>query len=143
MRASWERGAATIVVAAVAAVTMLLALVLTDVGLYLRARATAATAADAAALAAAPVTFASFGATVGPADEAARFAAANGARLASCDCAIDRSWAPRIVRVVVTVPVDLLMFGHHDVPASSQAEFQPTAMADPWVRAQPEGAAPP
>ena len=119
------------IVAATVAVVVMLAVILGDVGLYLRARAVASTAADAAALAAAPVTFAPFGAVGSPADEAARFAAANGSSLVSCECAVDRTWAPRIVRVVVAAPVDLTLFGHRDVAASSRAEFRPTGLADP------------
>jgi secretion/DNA translocation related TadE-like protein len=126
-----ERGAASILALGLVAVSCLLGIVVADIGIYLRGRAAAATAADAAALAAAPVTFSDFGAAGSPAAEAGRFAAANGASLVACDCPIDRTWRPRTVRVVVAVPVHLVMFGVRDVPASSRAEFDPTALVDP------------
>jgi secretion/DNA translocation related TadE-like protein len=123
-----ERGAASLVALGMVGVIFLLTMIVGDVGVYLRGRATAATAADAAALAAAPVTFAEFGAGGSPTEEAARFAAANGAILVTCECAIDRTWRTRSVHVVVTVAVELIMFGRRDVPASSRAEFDPTAL---------------
>jgi secretion/DNA translocation related TadE-like protein len=123
-----ERGAAGVVLLGVVGIVVVLGLIVADVGLYLRARASAATAADAAALAAAPVTFAPFGAAGSPTAEAARLAAANGALLLTCTCPPDSSWAPRTVQVVVAVEVELLLFGHHQVPASSRAEFVPTAL---------------
>lgn len=126
-----ERGAGSIVAVGLVAVVCLLGIIVADAGTYLRGRAVAAMAADAAALAAAPVTFAGFGAGGSPAEEADRFAAANGAALVTCDCPIDRTWRSRTVRVVVTVPVQLIMFGVRDVPASSRAEFDPTHLVAP------------
>ncbi len=123
-----EAGSATVVIVGVVALACVLGLFVADVAVYVRARTAASVAADAAALAAAPVTFAAFGATGTPADEARRFAAGNGGVLVSCDCAIDRSWAAREVRVVVAVPADLLLFGPRLVHASSHAEFDPTAL---------------
>lgn len=125
---SGERGAATLPAVAVALVAVLLGALIGDVAIYVRARTQAVVAADAAALAAAPLTFAPFGASGGPAAEAARLASANGAALESCECAVDPSWRRRTVRVVVTVPADLVLFGHHAVPASSRADFTPTAL---------------
>jgi hypothetical protein len=123
-----ERGAATLPMLGVALLTLLLGAFVGDVAIYLRARATATIAADAAALAAAPVTFAGFGSEVTPALEAERFAAANGAVLTSCACAVDPTWQPRVVRVAVSAPADLLLFGTRRVPAVSRAEFDPTAL---------------
>lgn len=123
-----ERGTATLPMLGIAALALLLAVFVGDVGIYLRARAQAAVAADAAALAAAPVTFAGFGGSTGPQGEAARFAAVNHGVLVSCDCAVDRTWNPRVVRVVVTVTADLVLFGRREVAASSRAEFDPTRL---------------
>lgn len=126
-----ERGAGSITAAGLVAVICVLGVIVADAGTYLRGRAVAAAAADAAALAAAPVTFAGFGAVGSPAEEAARFAAANGAALVRCECPVDQTWRPRTVRVVVAAPVRLIMFGARDVPASSRAEFDPTHLVSP------------
>jgi len=126
-----ERGSATIVGLGLVGTVVVLAMIVADVGLYLRGRAVAATAADAAALAAAPVTFADFGAGGTPTHEAGRFATANGATLVTCECPVDRTWRPRTVRVVVTAPVQLVLFGRRQVTASSRAEFDPTALPGP------------
>jgi secretion/DNA translocation related TadE-like protein len=123
-----ERGTASLPLLGVAALLVLLALLGVDVGRYLAARAQAVAAADAAALAAAPVTFRPFGAGSGPRAEAARFARANGARLLSCRCPLDRSPATRRVDVVVAVPVTLTLLGAREVRARSRAEFSPTRM---------------
>lgn len=124
-----ERGAATLPMLAVAMLTVVLGAVIGDVAIVMRARAQAMAAADAAALAAAPLTFAGFGAGSGsPAAEARRFADANGAALVSCDCAVDHTWQPRTVRVVVEVAADLLLFGERSVAASSRAAFVPTEL---------------
>jgi hypothetical protein len=93
----------------------------------LGARTRAVAAADAAALAAAPVTFSPYGATGSPAEEAARFAALNGARLLSCVCPPDSSLSVREVEVRVGVPVSVLIFGSVTVSAESRAEFDPLA----------------
>ena len=111
-----------------------MALVLVAVGAVaqlLAAYLEAAAAADAAALAAAPVTFRPFGATGTAAEEAARFANANGARLVSCRCGADASWEPRTVEVIVAKRVDLVAFGTRTVRASSRAEFVPARLLDP------------
>jgi hypothetical protein len=91
----------------------------------------AAGAADAAALAAAPVTFQPFGASGSPAQEASRFASANGTRLVSCDCRVDRSWNKRTVTVVVVRSVGLPGLGHLEVRATSRATFEPAALSQP------------
>lgn len=126
-----EQGSAAMVLSAVVALAALVGVLLGDVGLYLRGRTQALSAADAAALAAAPVTFHGFGTSASPEDEAARYAAANGAVLVACDCAVDRSWRPRIVTVAVTVAVELMLFGRREVPAASRAEFDPVSLARP------------
>lgn len=130
-RIGTQRGAATLPLLGIAALLVLLAALVADTGSYLSARARASAAADAAALAAAPVTFRSFGARGGPGDEAARFAVANGAVLVSCRCVEDPSWSERRVEVVVEVRVATLLFGSHAVRAIGRAEFRPVATAEP------------
>lgn len=99
-----------------------------SVGAFFHARVQATAAADAAALAAAPVTFLPFGARGTPAEEAERFAAANGARLVACSCAVDRSWAHRTVVVDVERVVRLWPAGSITVRARGRAEFSPVLL---------------
>jgi len=115
----------------VLALVLVLSLGIGAIGTGIAGYVHAAGAADAAALAAAPVTFQPFGATGSPTQEASRFASANGARLVSCDCRIDRSWDERTVTVVVARPVALPGLGHFDVKATSRATFEPTALIGP------------
>jgi hypothetical protein len=126
-----DRGAAGILLVGVAGVILVLAAGLGLAGAYLRARVEATAAADAAALAAAPVTFRPFGAEGTPAEEAARFAAANGGVLISCACPTDRSWDARTVRVEVARTVTLGPIGTVTVVASSRAEFVPALLLQP------------
>ncbi len=91
----------------------------------------AAGAADAAALAAAPVTFSQFGARGSPAQEAARFAAANGTTLIWCTCPVNRSWATRTVTTVVSRPIAIPGIGRVEVRATSRATFEPAALLQP------------
>ncbi len=123
-----DDGAAGILLVGVCVVILTLTLGLGLVGSYLRARVEATAAADAAALAAAPVTFRPFGAAGTPAQEAARFAAANGANLVSCSCPVDRSMEPRTVKVEVSRAVALWPVGRVTVTASSRAEFVPALL---------------
>ena len=109
-------------------VTLMLAVGLGAVGAGVAAYVQAAGAADAAALAAAPVTFRSFGAAGSPAQEAARFASANGTRLVRCSCPVDRSWNERTVVVEVRRSVAIVGIGRFDVSATSRATFEPTAL---------------
>jgi len=123
-----DRGGAAVLLLGVAVVVLLLAAVLGAVGAYLRARVEAVAAADAAALAAAPVTFLPFGATGTPTEEAARFAAANGARLLWCACPVDPSWEPRTVTVQVARDLRLWPLGSLTVTAVGRAEFLPALL---------------
>lgn len=125
---SEERGSAAVLLLAVAALVVVLTIGIADAGLALAARLQAAAAADAAALAAAPVTFRAFGAEGDPADEARRFAKANGAVLISCRCPIDRTWRSRVAEVVVERRIELVGIGAVTVRASSRAEFSPSAL---------------
>jgi hypothetical protein len=109
-------------------VILLLAAALASTGAYLQARVVAVAAADAAALAAAPVTFAPFGAGGTASDEAALFAQANGARLVWCECAPDPSWEPRTVTVRVSVESRLWPAGSVTVEAVGRAEFSPALL---------------
>ncbi len=127
-----DRGAAAVLLLAVVVVGLLLGTALVGVGQVLVMRARVGAAADAAALAAAPVTFRPFGAMGTPAQEAARFAAFNGARLVSCRCPVDRSLSPRAVEVMVEVSQPVLVLGSVRVRAVGRAEFDPTSLvADP------------
>lgn len=99
-------------------------------GQYVAAYLEAAAAADAAALAAAPVTFRPFGAQGTATEEAARFAAENGARLVVCRCRADETWAPRTVEVEVEQTVRLVVFGTRTVRATSRAEFTPARLLE-------------
>ena len=123
-----DRGAAAVLLVAVAALVLLLAAGLGAVGAYLNVRVQVSAAADAAALAAAPVTFMPFGATGTPTDEAARFARLNGADLDSCFCPLDTSWNPRTVRVEVSRMVSIWPIGRIRVSAVSRAEFVPALL---------------
>jgi len=125
---SEEQGSATLLLLAVACLVLILTVGVADAGIAFAARLQAAAAADAAALAAAPVTFRPFGAAGSPADEARRFAAANGAVLVACRCPIDPSWQPRVAEVVVERRVALLGIGAVTVRAESRAEFSPAAL---------------
>ena len=98
---------------------------LSDIAGYIAVGMQAATAADAAALAAAPVTFDSFGTIRTPRLEAQAFAEANGASLVSCRCPVDRSWNARTVEVIVERSVRLVLFGSRNVRAIGRAEFVP------------------
>jgi hypothetical protein len=89
------------------------------------ARARATVAADAVALAAAPITFSSFGDQDDPARAAAAIAAANGVDVVECLCSIDRSWARRVVVAVVSIDLELLLLPDRRVEAAAAAEFRP------------------
>lgn len=122
---SAQRGAAAPLMLGAAGIVLLLMIGVADAGLVLAARHSAAAAADAAALAAAPVTFRPFGAGGSAGQEAARFAALNGASLVECRCRTDRSWRPRTVEVIVERSVDLIGPGTVTVRVRSTAEFDP------------------
>jgi len=127
---SRDRGAASVLLLAVAGVALLLAVGIGDVGLILAGRYKAAVAADAAALAAGPVTFRPFGAEGNAGREAARYAALNGATVIACRCRTDRSWRARTVEVVVERTVRLIGGGVVSVRARSTAEFEPLKLLD-------------
>jgi Na+-transporting methylmalonyl-CoA/oxaloacetate decarboxylase gamma subunit len=110
---------------------LMLAVAVGAVGAGVAGYVQAAGAADAAALAAAPVTFRQFGARGSPAQEAARFAAANGTRLIGCMCPVNRSWTTRTVTTIVARPVTILGFGRFEVRATSRATFEPAALLQP------------
>ena len=123
-----ERGSVTVVTVGVIAVGFLLVVGLVAVGQLAAGRIQATNAADAAALAAAPVTFRSFGARGSPFDEAAIFAAANHAQLVDCRCPLDSSYAPRTVTVTVQIKVDVVGYRGVTIRATSSAEFRPTVL---------------
>lgn len=139
---SGDHGAAAVLLLAVAALLAMLLAAVAAGGQYLDARRRAVAAADASALAAAPVTFRSYGALGSPAEEAARFAIANGARLTTCVCPVDPSWAPRTVEVTVETDSSILFFGLRTVRASSRARFSPPELLDPDASHDPKPAQP-
>lgn len=116
-----DRGSTTIVALAVSSLLVLVAAGLAGVGRLVSAHVQATAAADAAALAAAPVTF--LGGD--PRAEAADYARANGARLVTCACPLNRTFDLRVVTVEVVRDVDLGPLGAHTVRARAAAEFAP------------------
>lgn len=107
---------------------LVLAVGLAAVGHVLLVRASVVAAADAAALAAAPVTFRSFGGRGTPEAEARHFADLNGAALVRCDCPIDRTYATRTVVVEVERRVAVVGIYDTTVRATSAAEFEPVQL---------------
>ncbi|MFQ5517884.1 MAG: pilus assembly protein TadG-related protein [Acidimicrobiia bacterium] len=126
-----DDGAAGVALIAVVGVALVLTVGIGAVATLVAGKSRAQTAADAAALAAAPVTFRPFGAQGDATSEARRFAAANGARLLTCHCDEDPSWAARTVRVVVDIPVAFGPLPTVRVQAESLAEFIPVRLAVP------------
>ena len=117
---SGDRGSVTVLLAGALFAVLVLGIVIGACGQALAARFQASTAADAAALAAAPATFHG-----DPHEEAVKIAEANGARLVSCHCPSDRTWAPRTVETVVEIDVDILGLGHQTIRAKGRAEYVP------------------
>lgn len=113
---------------AIIGMVAVLAIGVAAVGTAIAGHSQVSNAADAAALAAAPVTFRPFGARGTPAQEAARFASANGGKLLRCDCGINRTWDPRTVTVVVGKEVSILGIGMVHVEAMSRATFEPARL---------------
>jgi hypothetical protein len=118
-----------VLVAALLAVGALLSMMMVDVARVTAARAQLAAAADAAALAAAPVTFTSFGVDTDPRSAATAIASANGATMVNCICPVDRTWSARTVVVVVAATVDLLFLKSIRLEAAAAAEFRPVELA--------------
>ena len=125
---SRESGAGGVVAAGLVALALVVALLIVDLARVVAVRVQLTTAADGAALAAAPVTFSSFGTSGDPVREAAAVAAANGARLVECLCPIDRSWGTRTVTVTVAVATSLALLGSREMRAVASAEFNPVAL---------------
>jgi secretion/DNA translocation related TadE-like protein len=125
---SSDRGSIAVVVLGAVAEGLVLVIAIVATAQLTSGRARAVNAADAAALAAAPVTFRAFGAQGSPAEEAERFAAANGATLVTCECRRDGTYASRVVVVTVRVTVDVLGFRQVSIEADSAAEFRPVQL---------------
>lgn len=123
-----DEGSIAPVAAAIVGLAVLLAALVGGVGQAFIARNRAASAADAAALAAAAVTFRPFGSPGDPAAEADRFARLHGVELVSCDCPIDRSYAPRRVTVVVTVTTEIIGLGSRTFQATGRAVMEPLVL---------------
>lgn len=112
-----EDGSASVVVAAIIAMVVVLALGAADVGRVLAAAARAQTSADAAALAAAQELAIPSGRV--PQDVAAEYATRNGAVLVECVCSTGASEASVEVQVDIG---DLLLFdGDRVVVAKARA----------------------
>lgn len=129
--ASSDESGSIVLGVGVLVLAMILVLAVGAVGAGVAAYVQAAGAADAAALAAAPVTFRQFGASGSPASEAARFATANGTRLISCSCPVNRSWTKRTVTAVVARSVRISGLGPFEIRATSRATFEPAALLQP------------
>ncbi len=125
-----ERGAISVLTAAIVGVSALGGMVAMAAHHILVAQAAAQAAADAAALAAAPVTFAPFGSSGSPVEEARWYAAANNASLIDCVCPPDPVWRPRTVVVTVGVDLGWLPVSLDRVVGRAAAEFDPTV----WLR---------
>ncbi|MBT8213094.1 MAG: hypothetical protein KJN71_08095 [Acidimicrobiia bacterium] len=123
-----ERGAASVVILSLVVLGLVLSVAIIDVANVVVARMQAQAAADAAALAAAPVTFTRFGASGSAAEEAARFAAENGALLTRCRCVQDPSSRRRSVAVSTEVVASTVLFGTWQVSATGRAEFDPSRL---------------
>ena len=117
-----EQGSITVVASSVVALVLVMAAGLGVAGQLVAGWSQTATAADAAALAAAPATFLG-----SPVEEASRIAAANGSRLISCMCPVDRSFATRTVEVRTETRVQIPVLGDVAIRATSRAEFDPMA----------------
>lgn len=123
-----DRGSLMPLAVAATALAMVLAVLVGGVGQAFIARNRAASAADAAALAAAAVTFRPFGSAGDPETEAGRFATLHGVQLVSCDCRVDRSYAPRRVTVVVAATTEIVGLGRRTFRATSSAVMEPLAL---------------
>ena len=121
-----ERGASSVVAAAIVSGLVLVAAGLGATGLAVAAHVQAAAAADAAALAAAPLTFL----PGDPVEEAGRFAALNGTHLVRCACEEDTTVRERTVTVEVAARVVLPLVGMRTVRARAAAEFDPVSLLD-------------
>ena len=121
-----QGGSASVAVAFLTGVVGAALLALGSLVALYGARIQVATAADAAALAAAVATYPPAGAD-DPLEEAARFAAANGANLEECRCPIDVTMSVRVAEVIVVRKVTVPLFGEMSVRAGARAEFDPAA----------------
>ncbi|MGF1616471.1 MAG: pilus assembly protein TadG-related protein [Acidimicrobiia bacterium] len=121
-----DRGSATVVAALLVALVLVALVGLGSLTVLYGVRAEANNAADAAALAAAVATYPPAGAG-DPRAEAARYAAANGAAVVSCDCPIDSGLGVRSATVIVEKEVTVPFFGTLEVRAAATGEFDPVA----------------
>lgn len=121
MRAD-ERGAMTVLVAAVSLILALVAAGAADLGALLVARVRAQTAADSAALAAASALSPLIGEGADPEIRAGNAAAANGARLVGCVC--QHGAADAVVEVEITASAMFVRaWDGATVRASARAEI--------------------
>ncbi|CAN5768285.1 hypothetical protein BH23ACT12_BH23ACT12_05020 [soil metagenome] len=121
-RRSWgaDHGNASVAVVGGMAMVMVFLIGLSDLAVFYIARTRAQTAADSASLAAAAELIPGIGED--PEAKAREFAAANGAELTACECAMGGS----VAQVTVTVPVNMSLSafsGLKEVKANSRAEI--------------------
>ncbi|MGD2103327.1 MAG: pilus assembly protein TadG-related protein [Acidimicrobiia bacterium] len=114
----------TVAMTGVLAVVIIVGVAVGAIGALYAARTRADNAADAAALAAAVATYPAASGQM-PVSSAREIAAANGATLTECDCAVDTSLTSRVVLVSVVVDAHVPVFGPVRVRSSSRAEFDP------------------
>ena len=115
----------SVFVVAALMVGFLLIVALVGIGQFVIARERVVAAAEAGALAAAPVTFRSFGAAGTAAAEADRLVRANGAVLVRCDCSHSPQYEPRTATVTTRFTVAILGFQRVDLEYTAAAEFRP------------------
>jgi secretion/DNA translocation related TadE-like protein len=112
-----ERGAVSVVVAAVAALSLVMSLLVLDLWRAVIARARAQTAADAAALAAAGSMWSRDGPD--PTAVASAYAERNGGTLEACEC--PEGGPEAVVTVRITFGVTTIPGAHRDVRATARA----------------------
>jgi hypothetical protein len=119
-----EEGTMTMAMSGAIAIVAFLAVAVVAIGTLYAARTQATNAADAAALAAAVGTYPP-ASVLDPLDAATRVAAANGAVIVECLCAVNVGLVPRTVEVVAAIEVDIAIFGPVTVSSAARAEFDP------------------
>ena len=120
-----EQGSVSVFVVAALILGFLLAVAVAGIGQVVVARERVVAAAEAGALAAAPVTFRSFGASGSAAGEADRLVRANGALLVRCDCSHNPRYDSRTATVTARLRVAVLGFQEIDLEHTAAAEFRP------------------
>jgi Flp pilus assembly protein TadG len=119
-----DEGTMTMAMSGAIAIVAFLAVAVVAIGTLYAARAQATNAADAAALAAAVGSYPP-ASGLDPLDAAINVAAANGAEIVECLCAVNAGLVTRTVEVVAAIDVDIPIFGPITVRSAARAEFDP------------------